>query len=161
MMWRCSPGGNSWPACYMSKESVAPAYEKFPLTEIQKRQNSRFCLRMGVLFFLFFVFPGDVKGYRGILIIVLMNLFDFLIKSIKFRRVKKIPQRNSQPITKLFNRYHRNVSADRIQHAVYRGRCNPGKCGQFIRPDVPLSAQLLKTFCYYILDIHNVITKKF
>ena len=94
------------------------------------------------------------------MIIVLMNLFDFLIKSIKFRRVKKIPQRNSQPITKLFNRYHRNVSADRIQHAVYRGRCNPGKCGQFIRPDVPLSAQLLKTFCYYILDIHNVITKK-
>ena len=36
----------------------------------------------------------------------------------------------------------------------------PESVASSFRPDVPLSAQLLKTFCYYILDIHNVITKK-
>ena len=63
-----------------------------------------------------------------------------LFQSLKLRTVKKLGERNIQPVTQLFDCNHGNVVPLIADHAVYSGGGDTGTSGQLIEADMASTA---------------------
>jgi len=82
--------------------------------------------------------PGNPIDSPGFLKCSL--LLDLLFQSLKLRTVKKLGERNIQPVTQLFDCNHGNVVPLIADHAVYSGGGDTGTSGQLIEADMASTA---------------------